>query len=190
MALTTIAELRTALGVGSLYADATLQEVVDAADNVLLPFLWKNQQSIIAHSSDDTTGTLYFDVPIDKVFYVGQTVTISGAGSRYNGSKTITAVNTYDFDITITAGNNNPYHEVNPYGIAAAETYTDYTTIPAIQEAALMISIDIFQSRQAPSSGGVTIDGYAPSPYRMGNTLLARVRGLLAPYLDPRSMVG
>jgi hypothetical protein len=24
----------------------------------------------------------------------------------------------------------------------------------------------------------------------MGNTLLARVRGLLAPYLDPRSMVG
>ena len=75
-------------------------------------------------------------------------------------------------------------------GIAAAETYTDYTTIPAIQEAALMISIDIFQSRQAPSSGGVTIDGYAPSPYRMGNTLLARVRGLLAPYLDPRSMVG
>jgi hypothetical protein len=190
MALTTVAELRTALGVGTLYTDAVLQSVCDAADNVLLPFLWKNQQSIIAHSSDGTTGTLYFDVPIDKVFYVGQTVTISGAGSRYNGSKTITAVNTYDFNITITADNNNPYHEVNPYGIAAAETYTDYTTIPAIQEASLMISIDIWQSRQAPSSGGVTIDGYQPSPYRMGNTLLARVRGLLAPYLDPRSMVG
>jgi hypothetical protein len=77
-----------------------------------------------------------------------------------------------------------------PYGTAAAETYIDYTTIPAIQEASLMISIDIFQSRQAPSSGGVTIDGYTPSPYRMGNTLLARVRGLIAPYLDPRSMVG
>jgi hypothetical protein len=77
-----------------------------------------------------------------------------------------------------------------PYGIAAAETYADYTAIPAIQEASLMISIDIWQSRQAPSSGGVTIDGYQPSPYRMGNTLLARVRGLLAPYLDPRSMVG
>ena len=53
-----------------------------------------------------------------------------------------------------------------------------------------MIAIDIFQSRQAPSSGGVSIDGYTPSPYRMGNTLLARVRGLIAPYLDPRSMVG
>ena len=190
MALTTIAELRTALGVGSLYADATLQEVVDAADNVLLPFLWKNQQSIIAHSSDGTTGTLYFDVPIDKVFYVGQTVTISGAGSRYNGSKTITAVNNYDFDITITAGNNNPYHEVNPYGIAAAETYTDYTTIPAIQEASLMISVAIYQARQAPTGQGVSIDGFAPSPYTMSNQLMARVRGLLAPYLSPGSMVG
>ena len=79
---------------------------------------------------------------------------------------------------------------INPYGTCAADTYLDPATIPSIQEAALMISIDIFQSRQAPSSGGVSIDGYTPSPYRMGNTLLARVRGLLAPYLDPRSMVG
>jgi hypothetical protein len=190
MSLTTVAELRTALGVGTLYADATLQEVCDAADNVLLPFLWKNEQPIVGHSSSGTIGTLYFDEDIRDVFYVGQTITISGAGSRYNGSKTITGVSQYSFTIAITAGNNNPYHTVMPYGIAAAETYTDYTTVPAIQEASLMISIDIWQSRQAPSSGGVTIDGYQPSPYRMGNTLLARVRGLLAPYLDPRSMVG
>lgn len=190
MSYTTVAELRTALGVGSLYADATLQEVCDAADNVLIPFLWKNTLPIVAHSSDNTEGTLYFNDYVPDVFYVGQTVTISNAGSRYNGSKTITSVGEYSFNITITAGSNNPRHEINPYGTAAAETYTDYSTIPAIQEASLMISIDIWQSRQAPSSGGVTVDGYAPSPYRMGNTLLARVRGLLAPYLDPRSMVG
>jgi hypothetical protein len=190
MSYTTVAELRTALGVGSLYNDATLQEVCDAADNVLIPFLWKNEQPIIAHSSSGTVGTVYFDTDIREVFYVGQSVTISNAGSRFNGTKTITAVGEYSFSITITAGNNNPYHVVAPTGTAAAETYTDYSTIPAIQEASLMISIDIWQSRQAPSSGGVTVDGYAPSPYRMGNTLLARVRGLLAPYLDPRSMVG
>lgn len=190
MSYTTVAELRTALGVGSLYADATLQEVCDAADNVLIPFLWKNDMPIVGHSSDGTVGTLYFDEDIRDVFYVGQTVTISNAGSRYNGSKTITAVSQYSFDITITAGNNNPFHAINPYGTAEAETYTTYSTVPAIQEASLMIAIDIWQSRQAPSSGGVTVDGYAPSPYRMGNTLLARVRGLLAPYLDPRSMVG
>jgi hypothetical protein len=190
MSLTTVAELRTALGVGTLYPDATLQEVCDAADNVLLPFLWKNDVPIIAHSSDGTVGTLYFNVDIRDVFYVGQSVVIANSGSRYTGTKTITGVSEFSFTIAITAGSNNPYHEINPFGTASAETYTDYTTIPAIQEASLMVSIDIWQSRQAPSSGGVSIDGYTPSPYRMGNTLMARVRGLLAPFLDPRSMVG
>lgn len=192
MSLTTVAELRTALGVGTLYADATLQEVCDAADNVLLPFLWTNTTPIIGHSNTANTGTSYFDEYVQDVFYVGQSIVITGCGSKHNGSKTLTAVGERSVTYAITGNNNavTPFHPINPYGVAAADTYTDYTTIPAIQEAALMISIDIWQSRQAPSSGGVTIDGYAPSPYRMGNTLLARVRGLLAPYLDPRSMVG
>ena len=190
MSTTTVAELRTALGVGTLYTDAVLQSVCDAADNVLLPFLWKNQQPIIAHGNVGTIGTLYFNDDIREVFYVGQSVTISNTGTKYNGTKTITAVDNKSFSITTTHTSDNPVHTVAPYGIAAAETYVDYTAIPAIQEASLMISIDIWQSRQAPSSGGVSIDGFTPSPYRMGNTLLARVRGLLAPYLDPRSMVG
>jgi hypothetical protein len=190
MALTTVAELRTALGVGTLYTDAVLQQVCDASDNVLLPFLWKNQQSIVAHSSNSTVGTLYFDNVINDVFYVGQSVTISGAGSRFNGTKTVTSVSDYSFTIAITAGSNNPYHAVAPYGIAAAETYTDYTTIPAIQEASLMVAITIWQARQAPSGQGMSVDGFSPSPFTMSSTLVARVRGLLAPYLDPRSMVG
>jgi hypothetical protein len=190
MAITSIATLITALGIGTLYSDAILTEVVNAADNVLLPFLWKNEQPIIAHGNVGTVGTLYFNQDIKDVFYVGQSVTISNAGTKYNGTKTITGVGTRNFTVTTTHTSNNPIHTVAPYGTAAAETYVDYTAIPAIQEASLMISIDIWQSRQAPSSGGVSIDGFTPSPYRMGNTLLARVRGLLAPYLDPRSMVG
>ena len=192
MSLTTVAELRTALGVGTLYADATLQEVCDAADNVLLPFIWNNTTFNVGHSNTTNTGTLYFDEDVRYTFYVGQSVTITGNGSKHNGSKTITEVGEYSITYAITGNNNTaaPYHPVNPFGSVAAESYLDPSTIPAIQEASLMISIDIWQSRQAPSSGGVTVDGYAPSPYRMGNTLLARVRGLLAPYLDPRSMVG
>lgn len=192
MSLCTIAELRTALGVGSLYSDVTLQEVCDAADNVLLPFVWNNSTFNVGHSNTTTTGTLFFDFPVQDIFYVGQTVTISGNGSKHNGSKTLTEVG-YDSITYAISGNNNvaaPYHPVNPLGTVAAETYLDPATVPALQEAALMISVDIFQSKQAPSSGGVSIDGFAPSPYRMGNTLLARVRGLLAPYLDPRSMIG
>ena len=191
MSLTTVAELRTALGVGTLYADATLQEVCDAADNVLLPFIWANTSSIIGHSNTATTGTSYFDEKVIDKFYVGETVVISGSGSKHNGSKTITVVDANSITYAITGNNTpTPFHPINPYGKVAAETYLDPTTVPAIQEAALMISIDIWQSKQSPSSGGVSIDGYTPSPYRMGNTLMARVRGLLAPYLDPRSMVG
>jgi len=192
MSYTTVAELRTALGVGTLYADATLQSVCDAADNVLIPFLWTNSTPVIGHSNTTNTGTSYFQDRVDDVFYVGQSLVFTGCGSKHNGNKTLTGVGEYSVTYAIT-GNNNvaaPYHPINPYGSAAADTYVDYSTVPAIQEASLMIAIDIWQSRQAPSSGGVTVDGYAPSPYRMGNTLLARVRGLLAPYLAPGSMVG
>jgi hypothetical protein len=192
MSTTTVAELRTALGVGTLYTDAVLQSVCDAADDVLLPFLWKNVLPVSGHSNNGTAGVLYFNDYVSDVFYVGQTITVTGCGSAYNGSKTVNAVNEKSIDITTTHAANvvKTFHPIYPYGQVAATTYTDYSTIPAIQEASLMISIDIWQSRQAPSSGGVSIDGFTPSPYRMGNTLLARVRGLLAPYLDPRSMVG
>ena len=191
MALTTVAELRTALGVGSLYADATLQEVVDAADNVLLPFIWNNKSFNIAHSSTATTGTLYFEDYVAETFYVGQSVVVSGNGLKHNGSKTITSVNNHSITYAIT-GNNNapaPFHPVQPFGTVAADTYVDWTLDAAVQEAALLLAVDIWQSRQVSSTGGVSPD-FTPAPYRMGNTLLARVRGLLAPYLDPRSMVG
>jgi hypothetical protein len=192
MSLTTVAELRSALGVGTLYTDATLQSVCDAADNVLLPFIWANTNSIIGHSNTATTGTSYFDFDVTDTFYVGESVVISGSGSKHNGNKTITEVGEKSITYAISGNNNTakPYHPINPFGMVAGDTYLDPSTVPAIQEASLMISIDIWQSRQAPSSGGVSIDGFTPSPYRMGNTLLARVRGLLAPYLDPRSMVG
>jgi hypothetical protein len=190
MSYTTIAELRTALGIGTLYPDSTLQSVCDASDNVLTPFLWKNEQPIIAHGNVGTVGTLYFNEDIRDYFYVGQSVVISNSGTKYNGTKTITAVGNKRFSITTTHTSDNPVHTVAPYGTAAAETYIDYSTIPAIQEASLMISIAIWQARQAPSGQGMTVDGFAPSPFTMSNTLLARVRGLLAPYLDPRSMVG
>lgn len=192
MSLTTVAELRSALGVGTLYADATLQEVADASDNVLLPFIWNNNTFNVAHSNTATTGTLYFDEEVRSTFYIGQTVVISGNGSKHNGSKTITAVGEYSITYAITGNNNTPapYHPVNPLGTVAAETYLDPSTVPAIQEASLMVAIAIWQARQAPSGQGMTVDGYAPSPFTMSNTLVARVRGLLANYLDPRSQVG
>ena len=191
MSLTTVAELRSALGVGSLYPDATLQEVCDASDAVILPMLWNNYSFNVAHSNTTNTGTLYFETTTKDVFYVGQTVVISGNGSKHNGSKTITGVGAYSITYAITGNNNTaaPYHPVNPLGQVAADTYVDWSQDSAVQESALMIAVDIWQARQVSNSGGVSPD-FTPSPYRMGNTLLARVRGLLAHALSPDSMVG
>jgi hypothetical protein len=191
MSLCTVAELRSALGVGSLYADATLQQTCDAADAVILPMLWNNYSFNVAHSNTTDTGTLYFETTTKDVFYVGQTVVVSGNGSKHNGSKTITGVGAYSITYAITGNNNTakPYHPVNPLGQVAADTYVDWSQDSAVQEAALMISVDIWQARQTTSSGGVSPD-FQPSPYKLGNTLLARVRGLLAHALSPDSMVG
>lgn len=192
MSTTTVAELRSALGVGTLYADSVLQEVCDSADNVLLPFIWNNSTPNSAHSNTASTGTLYFDAYVQDVFYVGQTVTITGNGSKHNGSKTITSVGENSITYAITGNNNTPapYHPVNPFGTVAAESYLDPTTVPAIQTASLLIAEAIWQARQAPSGQGMSVDGYTPSPFTMSNTLVARVRGLIAPYLAPGSMVG
>jgi hypothetical protein len=192
MSITTVAELRTALGIGTLYTDSVIQSVADAADDVLLPFLWTNTTPVSGHSNNGTAGVLYFQDYVQDVFYVGQQIVVSNCGSNFNGTKTVNGVGEKSIQITTTHAANvvKTFHPINPFGKVAATTYVDYTTIPAIQEASLMISVAIWQARQAPTGQGVSIDGYAPSPYTMSNQLLARVRGLLAPYLSPNSMVG
>ena len=192
MSLCTVAELKAALGVGSLYADSLLQEVCDAADNVLLPFIWNNSNFNVAHSNTANTGTLYFDEVVNTTYYVGQTVVISGNGSKHNGSKTITEVGEYSITYAITGNNNTPQvkHPVNPFGTVAAETYLDPAAVPSIQLAALMVAESIWQSRQANSGNGMAPDGSMGSFYAMSSQLISRIRGLIAPYLDPRSMVG
>jgi len=191
MSLVTVAELRSTLGVGTLYPDATLQEVTDAADAVLLPMLWTNNYFNISHSNTANTGTLYFQDRVEKIFYVGQTVTITGNGSKHNGSKTLTGVGDYSITYAITGNNNTPAveHPVQPFGTVTADTYVDWSADAAIQNAALMIAVEIWQARTATLSGSNAVD-FQPSPYRMSAQLLAKVRGLIAHALSPNSMVG
>jgi hypothetical protein len=191
MSLTTVSELRSTLGVGTLYSDATLQSVCDATDAVLLPMLWNNYTFNTAHSNTTNTGTLYFDNYVLDTFYIGQVVVIGGNGSKHNGSKTITNVGEYSITYAITGNNNTAakYHPVNPYGQVAAESYVDWTLDEAVQNAALMISVDIWQARTATLSGSNLVD-FQPSPYKMSAQLLAKIRGMIAHALDPRSMVG
>ena len=183
----TLAELRSTLGIGSLYSDAVVEEVCQASQNIVSDYLWKNQQFNSSHSHIVGQGTLYFNTP--HGFFVGQTVTVSGNGATFNGSKTITSLTPLSITFTTSHSTIEPIHATSPYGTVAATDYVNYSTVPEIREASLMIAVDIWQARQASNAGGISPD-FQPSPYRMGNTLLARVRGLLANHLSPNGLVG
>ena len=201
----TNAELRTVLGIGTLYADSVVEEVCQAAENIIKGHLWFNNYYAAARSITDNFATLYFQQP--HGMYVGQSVTITNAGSPFNGTKTITEVNgateisvfnyqnyfltAYNYSITYAAtGADQVKNPLQPLATVAAVTNIDYATVPEVREASLLIAVDIWQSRQLSNAGGVSPDGFTPSPYRMGNTLLARVRGLIANYLNPSGLVG
>jgi hypothetical protein len=209
----TVAELRSALGIGSLYTDATLEQACTASTDVIKGQLWFNDYPIVGVGTYQNVS--FVVISANPSFTTGQTVTITNTGAPYDGTHTITG--TYPW----TAGSSSmpwypywpysraqfpygysiiqfsvshaddAYHLTVPYGKVAVSVPTgiDYSAAPLIREAALEIAIDIWQSRQQSNAGGVSPDG-TQSPYRMGNTLLARVRGLLSPYLSPRGMVG
>jgi hypothetical protein len=183
----TEAELRTALGIGNLYSSAVVEEVCQAAENIIKSKLWFNAYSVVAHESTASVATIYTSEPHD--FIVGQTITIENAGAKYNGSKTVTEVGTYYVKYAVNNATPEVYNALVPWGKVYGTTHIDYSTLPEVNQASLMIAVDIWQARQTSSAGGVSPD-FQPSPYRMGNTLMARVRGLLADHLAPGGQVG
>ena len=199
------AELRVVLGIGTLYSDSVVEEVCQAAENIIKGQLWYNNYYAAARSLTSNVATLYFQEP--HGMYVGQSVTITNAGSPFSGTKTITDVDgalevsalnyqnysltAYNYSISYAAtGADQVKNPIRPTATVAAATNVDYATVPEVREATTLIAVDIWQSRQLSNAGGVSPDGFTPSPYRMGNTLLARVRGLIANYLNPNGLVG
>ena len=108
----------------------------------------------------------------------------------FNGTKTITGFNVFTFTFDKTAADQIT-HAVKPYGLVTGEFHAqDYATVPAIREATATLASTIWNARQAPGASVTTIDGFIQNPYALGNTLIAKVRGLLAPYQNPASMIG
>lgn len=187
----TVAELRTNLGIGTLYADSVVEEVCQSAENLLKEKLWFNEQTIYAISASGTTGRVYI-ADNRQQFVVGDVVTIENVRQHFNGSQTITKVyNNGEHYVEFVKAQitTRDYHTIAPYGRIFGSTSIDYATLPQVREAAMMIAVDIWQARQMSATGGISPD-FQPSPYRMGNTLMARVRGLIADYLHPGGLVG
>ena len=210
----TMQELRDNLGIQSLYSNTTVEECCQAAEDQINAFLWFDSAPVVGTALVSNVATVMLANP--GIFTVGETVTISGAGSTFNGTYTITATVPFStgsanllpaFNLQLnyyqnpqgysfiqyakTAADQN-FRRVLPSGKAlGADTKTaSYATTASVREAAMVLAVDIWQARQVSQTGGVTVDGFSPSPYRMGNSLLGKVRGLLAPYMSPNSMVG
>jgi hypothetical protein len=207
-------ELRDNLGIGDLYPDSVIEECCQSAQDILNQFLWFDSAPVVGTTLQNNVATVMIANP--AIFSTGQSVTLSGCGATFNGTYTITGTipwstgttnlipaiswntnvwnwpNGYSFiQFAKTAANVN-FSRVLPYGSAVgADTKTStYATTPAVREAAMILAVDIFQARQVSQTGGVTIDGFSPSPYRMGNSMIGKIRGLIAGYQNPLSMLG
>ena len=205
----TEAELRSNLGIGTLYLSATVEEVCQTAQDLIQSYLWHNRVPVVSSGLTSNVATLVVASP--GIFVLGQTVTIENCGSPYNGTRVITGTGPY----TITSNNlfmSFPYnyprgysflqfaitatdeaqHLIQPYGLMTGPEHKAqaYANTPAIREAAMMLAVDIWQARQVSQTGGVSVDGLSANPYRMGNNLMGKIRGLLAPYASPSAMVG
>ncbi len=84
----TKAELRANLGIGSLYSDATVEEVCQTAEDLLKQYLWFNDAPVVAAGLQNNVATLVLANP--GIFVNGQSVAIEGCGSIYGGQHTIT----------------------------------------------------------------------------------------------------
>lgn len=210
----TMAELRSNLGIGTLYTDPTVEECCQAAQDQINSFLWFDSAPVVGTSLSTNVASVVLANP--GLFTVGEAVTITGAGATFNGAYTITGtipwstgttfgINTYMYgwlasrypnglsiiQYAKTASDQN-FRRVMPSGSATGtDTKTAaYSATASVREAAMILAVDIWQARQVSQTGGQSTDLFSPSPYRMGNSMIGKIRGLLAPYMNPASMVG
>jgi len=201
--IVTASQLRTVLGVSvSLYSDAYLEGIITSAEQAILPMLTANQNAISAVYLQNNVA--YYITQKPNSFVAGQTVIVTGCvPSTFNGTLTVTS-NYYDpfpylpyaypapyyvFTAAITNANIT-FRPVIPAGVAylsGANAATLYANTEAIEQAILVVSVEIMQSVTAPGNTSADLE-FNPQPFVLGRSLQNRVMGLLSPYIDVETM--
>ena len=191
MPLIALSELKSVLGIGNIYADSDVQEVADAAENIILSYLIFDDVAINGVELTSNVARFYC---YDNTFVVGQALTVTGCGSPFNGSRTVSKTG-YDeygvswFEAAITNADITK-RRIIPNGRAVLTSQaTLYDTTPEVREAALAIACDIWITRTG-TLGQQGVDFQSPAPYRLGRSMLTRVSGLLGKHLDTRGYLG
>jgi hypothetical protein len=191
MPLIVLSELKAVLGIGDIYADAIVQDVVDAAENIILSYLIFDDVAIKEVRLTNNLARFYC---YDNTFVIGQALTVSKCGAPFDGSRTVTAVGTENmvtfFEAAITNADITK-RMVIPSGRAVLSSQaTLYDSgYPEISEACLAIACDIWITRTG-TLGQQGVDFQSPAPYRLGRSMLTRVSGLLGKHLDTRGYLG
>jgi hypothetical protein len=186
----TASQLRSVLGVSSsLYDDAYLNDIIDTAEQAILPLLIQNSTAIVEYELKDNLAIFY--TRRVHTFVVGQSIVVTGLPAPFTATHTLTVVTDSSFSAALTSADVTR-RQIIPNGTATLSGYsaaTLYVGNSSIESAIYAVSIEVFQSRTA---AGGQIEGldFASSPYRMGRSLLNRVVGLLGNYIDVDTMVG
>ncbi len=185
MALIDIEELKAVLGIGDIYADPIVQECADTASNVVSAYLTYNKAQITHVRLESNIA--YFTSP-NSIFVAGQALTVSGCGSPFDGSRTVTEIWDNGFKAAITNAD-VVLREIKPTGSALLTSQAAlYDTTPEVREAVLAVAVDVWNSRSG-NLGQQGVD-YQPAPYKLSRGLLQRVIGILGKHVDIGGMVG
>ena len=190
MSIVTPSELRSVLGVSSsLYNDTYLQKIIDTSELTILPLLVSYSSAVTNRRIASNVATLTTNTPHNYI--VGSSVVVATVDATFNGTYTVTAVNG-EFEFSYAKTNADiAFNAVIPHGVTYLSGYdaaTIYASNPAVYEAIIVVSVEVFQSITA---AGGQIEGvdFTVSPYRMGRSLLNRVIGILGKSLDTGAML-
>jgi hypothetical protein len=183
----TAGELRAVLGVSSaLYSDTILNDVIDTAEAVVLPMLVTYRSPIRSVELRSNQAILEFD-PV-QVFNEGQSVVIAGAGSPFDGTRTVLANELTDTTFRVAIVNADiAKKNLIPAGTATLTGASTYVGVPEVESAVLAVATEVFQSRSAVGGQIEGVD-FQVSPFRLGRSLFNRVSGILGKHIDQESI--
>jgi hypothetical protein len=173
----------------SLYNDTYLQKIIDTSELTILTLLVSYSSAVTGRRIKSNVATLTTNTPHNYI--VGSSVVVSGVDAIFNGSFTVTAIGSeYLFSFAKTNADIDE-NAVIPHGdtyLTGKDAATIYASNPAVYEAIIVVSVEVFQSITA---AGGQIEGvdFQVSPYRMGRSLLNRVVGILGKSLDTGAML-
>lgn len=189
-AIVTASQLRAILGVSvSLYSDAQLDQIIDSAEQTILPLLTQYQSSVTFANVDDSV--IYFTTMRPNYFVPGQSVVVTGAGA-YSATYTVTddRIEPYLFTAATNAADRTyplPFIPAATATLSGGSAAALYASTPPVENAILVVSVEIFQSITAPGNQ-IMADNFTPAPFILGRSLTNRVIGLLGPFLDVETM--